>query len=67
MSRAARKPKTRAELEAMSLQQLNDELTYLRARRHHAGTSAVVKLFANEIAAAEAVRLKCIGTTDRRR
>lgn len=67
MSRAVRKPKTKAGLVSMSLEELNYELEYLRAREQHAGTSAVRKLFAKEIAAVEAVRLKRFGVEPRRR
>jgi hypothetical protein len=67
MSRAARKPKTKIELEAMSLDQLNAELKYLRVREQGAGASSVGKLFAKEIAAVEAARLKQFGVVPRRR
>ena len=67
MSRAARKPKTKTELEAMSLEQLNAELKYLRVRTHSTGASSAAKLFAKEIADVEAARLKRFGVEPRRR
>jgi hypothetical protein len=67
MSRAARNPKAKTELEGMSLEQLNAELKYLRARMHGAGASSVGRLFAKEIAAVEAARVKRFGVEPRRR
>ena len=65
MSRAARKPKTKDELQAMSLEQLDAELRYLRTRRRECAPSVVAKLFGKEIAAIEAVRLRRFGVRPR--
>ena len=62
MSRAARKPKTRAELQSMSLEQLNAELKYLRMRLRYAG-SVLEKAFRKEIAAVENARLRRFGVS----
>lgn len=49
MSRAARKPKTKSELEQMSLAELNAELKHVRLRRDLVGTGRVAKLYQKEI------------------
>ena len=61
MSRAARKPKSRKEIDEMTLEQLNAELKYLRIRVKVAGTSALAKLFQKEIAAILKVRERNFG------
>jgi len=66
MSRAARRPKTKSELEQLSLGQLNAELKYLRIRRDLVGTGRVAKLFQKEIDAVERVRETRFGVARRR-
>jgi hypothetical protein len=56
VSRAARRPKTKSELEQLSLAQLNAELKYLQIRRNLAGTSPAAKAFQKEIDAVKRVR-----------
>jgi hypothetical protein len=65
MSRAARRPKTKAELEQMSLEAINAELKYLRARQRYAGNATVAQWFDKEIVAAETVRLRRFGIRPR--
>lgn len=66
MSRAARKPKTRSELEQLSLVQLNAELKHLQVRRDLAGSGRVAKTFQQEIDAVERVREARFGVARRR-
>ena len=66
MSRAARKPKTKDELQDLSLEQLNTELRYLRIREHVSGSSSAAKSFRKEIAAIENVRLCRFGISSRK-
>jgi hypothetical protein len=67
MSRAARKPKTKDELEAMSLEQLNAELKYLRDRQHEVGGGALAKAFGKEIASAEIARERRFSVAPRKK
>jgi hypothetical protein len=65
MSRAARFPKTAAELEHMSLDEMNAHLSYLHARQSAARGSRMTKAFAKEIAAVQHVRQKRFGISPR--
>jgi len=56
MSRATRKPKTIEQLDSMSLQEINAELTYLKFRVKIAGNSPVGKAFRKEIDRVERVQ-----------
>lgn len=54
MSRAARRPKTRQELERMSVGELNAQISYLKMRLTVvSGRGPVAKAFRKEIAAVE--------------
>ena len=63
MSRAARLPQTDAELQRMSLDEMNAHLSYLRARESAAGGSRVTKAFRKEIAAVQRVRQRRFGVS----
>ncbi|HYO76117.1 MAG TPA: hypothetical protein VE010_06600 [Thermoanaerobaculia bacterium] len=66
MSRAARRPKTVAELESMSLDELNAALSYLDLRVRTSGAS-VLKDYEKEIAALERARQNRFGVVPHRR
>ena len=61
MSRAARKPKTRSDLEKLSLVKLNAALAESRMRRDLVGTGRVAKNYQKEIDLIERVREKRFG------
>ena len=66
MSRAVRKPKTKAELQSMSLEQLNAELKYLRMREHASAPFVSAELFRKEISLVERIRMQRFGVVPRR-
>ena len=65
MARAVRLPKTKEQLQQMSLDELNAEIRYLQMREKVAGTSVVQKSFRKEREVIERIREQQYGVARR--